>query len=82
MIYCFLLYTKVSYYVHAPNIKNSYSLPLGFFFLSWFWTKPFFIQLNCSTLSEEMVSEADYEIRVPPQELQCVDINLQSFWSN
>lgn len=32
MIYCFLLYTKVSYSVHAPNIKNSYSLPLGFFF--------------------------------------------------
>lgn len=60
--------------------KERYSPPGGFFF--FFWTNFFFFQLNYSTSWEQMVSEDDYEIWILPQELQSVDINLQSFWSN
>lgn len=54
----------------------------GFFFsfsLLSFFPPNWITQLS----SEEMVSEEDnYEIWILPQELQSVDINLQSFWSN
>lgn len=54
-----------------------------FLFFSFFGKNVFFFfQLSYSTTSEEMVSEDDYEIWILPQELQSVDINLQSFWSN
>lgn len=71
---CFLAITKQSYYLHESCIKNSN--------ICLFGQRLFFFLLNFSTSSDEMVSEDDYEIWILPQELQSVDINLQSFWSN
>ena len=64
------------------NLKDGTASP-GDFSVFLFRQKLFFLfQLNYSTSSEEMVSDDDYEIWILPQELQSVDINLQSFWSN
>lgn len=71
------------FYFSCIQYKDMYSAWGIFFLLSFFEKKKLKKnQLNCSTSSDEMRSKNDYEIWILPQELQSVDINLQSFWSN
>lgn len=77
-IFCCTELTKVYIYKHL--LWRKCSLPGDFLLRVGVIT--FFFLTELLNWLREMVSEDDYEIRILPQELQSVDINLQSFWSN
>lgn len=82
LCYCFHCFT---FLIKAYLVCNHFSWfhltriqPGGYIFC----LNNLFFKLYYSTIWQEIVCEGDYEIWILPQELQSVDINLQSFWSN